>query len=172
MSVEARKEKDQDYNPLYGTFGTYNLFYMFVDEKDINTLRTVVRDDKLYSFKLKLTDEQKNNLFKEVLRRGIETSEKPEFYNTLFSSCTTNVFDEINSVLPKKERVGFDWRILIPENSTEIFYEKGLLEYDVEKFPSYESLKNSSNIQNAARENRDQESKDFSEKIHKIIVTN
>jgi hypothetical protein len=90
-----------------------------------------------------------------------------EFYNTLFSSCTTNVFDEINTVIPKEKRIGLDWRILVPENSVEIFYNKKMLDVDYSQFPTYEQLKESSNIQTTARENRNLESREFSERVHR-----
>ncbi len=166
VSVEARKVEGDSYNPLYGIFKKYNIFYMLVDEKDIVTLRTVVRDDRLYSFKLKLSENQKQALFKVSLERAKKAHLEPEFYNTLFSSCTTNIFDELNQVLSKKEKISFDWRMLIPEDSAEIFYERGMLDTATRTFKSFQELKEFSEIQNIARKEKDQESGVFSQKIH------
>lgn len=166
VSVEARKEKGQVYSPVLGTFGTYNLIYIFADEKDITKLRTVVRDDRLYSFKLKLTIEQKNNLFKEVVTRAKQTEDSPEFYNTVFSSCTTNLVQSLNKVLPDEDKIGFDWRIYVPENSAAVFYNKKLLDIDYQKFSNYAELKESSSVQAVARQNRNLDSKEFAKIIH------
>jgi Domain of unknown function (DUF4105) len=54
VSVEARKVEGEEYSPFKGLVNKYNLLYMIVDEKDITTLRTVVREDDLFSYKLKM----------------------------------------------------------------------------------------------------------------------
>lgn len=166
VSVEARKNKTQSYNPLYGAFKTYNLLYLFADEKDITTLRTIVRDDKLYSYKLKLSEQEKNDLWQVVLERGEKTAKQPEFYNTLFSSCTTNVFVQMNKVLDEEKKISFDWKILVPEDSAKIFYDKKMLDIDYEEYPTYTELKEASNIQDVARANRNLDSNTFSKTIH------
>ena len=55
ISVEARKEKGEDYSPFVGLFKQYELNYVVADENDVVKLRTNYRKDPVYLFPIETT---------------------------------------------------------------------------------------------------------------------
>jgi hypothetical protein len=104
--------------------------------------------------------------FKIVLDKAKFANEKQVFYNTAFSSCTTAIFDNLNEVLEKQNKIGFNWRILFPEDSAKILFDLGLLDADDKVYKNYEELKAVSSMKAKAIEARNLNSKEFSEFIH------
>lgn len=70
-----------------------------------------------------------DSTFVAMLERANRLAEHLEFYNTLWSSCTTNIVSHINDIAPK--RVPFSFKVLLPAYSDELAYDLGLLETDL-----------------------------------------
>jgi len=126
ISVELRKEKGETFHPLRGLLRQYELQYVVGDERDLIGLRANHRHDSVFVYPVRTTPEKKRELFVAMLRRANGLAEKPEFYNTLWSSCTTNIVSHINDIAPK--RVPFSYKVLLPAYSDELAYDLGLLE--------------------------------------------
>ena len=54
VSVEARRQRWQSYSPLWGLFRSYQLMFVLGDERDIVRLRTNIRRDRVYMYRLRL----------------------------------------------------------------------------------------------------------------------
>ncbi len=129
ISVEIRKEVGESFSPLKGLLRSYELTYVVADERDVIKLRTNYRKDTVYLYPVTASKEHMKQLFIDMLTRANTLKEKPEFYNTLTSTCTTNIADHINKISPNK--IPWDLRLLLPENSDELAYELGLLDNSV-----------------------------------------
>lgn len=129
ISVEVRREEGESFNPVAGLFREYELLYVVGSEQDLIGLRTNHRGSTVWLYPVKTTPARRRALFLDMLRRARQLAEEPEFYNTLLSSCTTNIVDHVCSLVPG--RVPFDWRILLPGYSGELAYELGLIETDL-----------------------------------------
>jgi hypothetical protein len=69
------------------------------------------------------------SLFLDMLARADKLQQKPEFYNTLTSTCTTNIVSHVNKLVP--DRIPYDLRILLPGYSDRYAYELGLINTDL-----------------------------------------
>ncbi len=130
FSIETRKEKNEDYSTLKGFFRQYELYYVVADERDVIRLRTNYRHnppESVHVFRLRSKPEHQRRLFLEYLRQINALKEKPAFYNTLTTNCTTNIWFNarvIDANLP------FSWKILASGHVPELLYERGQLQDD------------------------------------------
>ena len=128
ISIEVRKPKGEGYSTLKGFFRQYELFYVVGDERDVIRLRTNYRADPpedVYIYRIKSSTEARRRLFLEYMNRINALRTKPEFYNTLTTNCTTNIWTN-SHVNP--ERVPLTWKILASGYVPEYLYEQGRLE--------------------------------------------
>ncbi len=126
VSVEIRKEKGESFSPMKGLLDQFELMYVVADERDVIRLRALHRQDTLYLYSTVVSKEKMRELFVGMLTRVNALAVKPEFYNTLNSTCTTNIVDHINGIT--KNRVPWDWRVLFPKDADELAYELGLID--------------------------------------------
>ncbi|MEZ4104072.1 MAG: DUF4105 domain-containing protein [Candidatus Paceibacterota bacterium] len=152
ISVEIRKEKGEEFSPFKGLIREYELMYVIVDERDVLTLRAVHRNNPVYIYPTKATPEVAKKLFVDMIQRANKLKVSPEFYNTLTSTCTTNIADHINKITDN--RIPWDMRLLLPKNSDQLAYELGLINTDTSleqlrsKYEASESIKNNLNEPN------------------------
>lgn len=128
VSIETRKEKGEDYSTLKGFFRQYELIYVVADERDVIRLRTNYRHnppEDVYVFRLeggKL--ESARRVFVDYINKINNLKERPEFYNTLTTNCTTNIWFH-SRVNP--DHLPFSWKILASGYVPEYVYESGLM---------------------------------------------
>jgi hypothetical protein len=157
ISVEARKEKGEPYNFLKGLFAEYELMYLVADERDVIRLRTSYRRDDVYLYPIKASRESIRELFVAMLSRANQLRERPEFYNTLTSNCTSNIVGHVNRLSPR--RIPFSLKRLLPGYSGRLAYGLGLVDTDL----SFEQARRRFKINERALEYA--ESIDFSIRI-------
>ena len=92
VSVEARLERRQSYSPLRGMFRSYELIFVIGDERDIIRLRTNIRRERVYLHRVRMPRQEVRQLLVDYLARAAELEERPEWYNSVTSNCTTNLF--------------------------------------------------------------------------------
>ena len=68
-------------------------------------------------------------VFLDMLLRANAIKEKPEFYNTLTNTCTTNLVAHVNEIIPG--RIPFSLKILMPAHSDELAREIGLIDQNI-----------------------------------------
>src|SRR3989344_8956629 len=100
-------------------------------------------------------------MFLSMIQRSDTLSHKPEFYNTLISTCTTNLIRHVNEIVPKRIP-WFRTAILFPEDSDLLAYELGLINTDLPFAQARERFL----INDRALRYAD--SSDFSEKIREV----
>jgi hypothetical protein len=130
VSVEIRKEKGESFHPVKGLFNQYEIMYVWGDEKDLIKLRSNYRKDKVFVYPIKTTQEKAQALFVDMIARTNELKDKPEFYNTVTNTCTTNIVRHVNAITPKKIRM-FNKSVLLPESSDEFAYGLGLIDTEL-----------------------------------------
>jgi len=94
VSVEARRERWQWYSPIGGLFRSYQLIFVLGDERDIIRLRTNIRRDRVYMYRLRLPPEHLRRLLVDYVSRLERLAAQPAWYNSVSSNCTTNLFYE------------------------------------------------------------------------------
>lgn len=129
VSIETRKEKGEDYSTLKGFFRRYELHYVVADERDVIRLRTNYRHqppEDVYVYRLQGGSlENGRRVFMEYINKINSLKDSPEFYNTLTTNCTTNIWfhSKVN-----QEHLPFSWKILVSGYVPEYLYESGMLD--------------------------------------------
>ncbi len=129
ISVEVRREKGESYSLLGGMLKRFEILYVVADERDAIGLRANHRRDPVYLYPVRATPEGKRAMLMDMLGRANRLTREPEFYNTLWNTCTTNVVRHVNRVAPRK--VPLDYRVLLPGYSDRLAYELGLIDTDL-----------------------------------------
>lgn len=126
ISVEIRKEKGESFSPLKGLLRQYELVYVIADERDVIKLRSNYRKDDVFLYPVNTSKENMQTLFVSMLERANSLATEPEFYNTLTSTCTTNLVAHVNEIVPG--RIPFSYKVLMPAYSDELAREIGLID--------------------------------------------
>ncbi len=92
VSVEARRQRWQSYSPLRGLFRSYELMFVLGDERDIVRLRTNIRRERVYMYRLRMPPQNLRRLLLDYIRRIEMLATQPAWYNSVTSNCTTNLF--------------------------------------------------------------------------------
>jgi len=92
-----------------------------------------------------------------MLERANQVAANPEFYNTLSNTCTTNIVEHINSLVPG--RIPLSYKTLLPAYSDELAFDLGLIDTSLPR----NSFRNAHKINDMAK--RHANDKDFSTAI-------
>ena len=150
VSIETRTEKGEGYSTIRGFFRQYELYYVVADERDVVRLRTNFRRDPpedVYVYRLKGAPERSRRFFLEYMNQINALKVKPEFYNTLTTNCTTNIW--MNSRV-NPEHVPFSWKILASGHVPEFLYEHGMLE--ASDFRPFDEIQRRAHINSRAQQ--------------------
>ena len=123
ISIEARMRKEhiEGYNPIHGLFRSYTKTIVLATEEDVIGLRTHIRGEPFYLYKLDVPELYTKPLLLNFLREAQVLNRIPTFYNTIIDNCMTGLLaqsDQFRSISS-----WMDWRIILPGNSDEIAYE-------------------------------------------------
>lgn len=146
VSVEIRKEKGESFSAFLGLLRKYELMYVVGTERDLIGLRAAHRKHEVYLYPVKAPKEKIEKLFVSMLNRANALEKRPEFYNTLTNTCTTNLVRHLNEVAQKAVS---PWRlpILLPGHSDQLAYDHGLIDTDL----PFDAAKKAFNISEQAR---------------------
>ncbi len=125
ISVEARREVDEKYGVLAGLFRRYELMYVTADERDLLLRRVFQDSNDVYVYPVRASPGKARELFIAMVRRANTLADRPEFYNTLTNSCTSNLVEHVNAIAPGRIPAG--WRTLLPGYADEVALELGLI---------------------------------------------
>src|SRR6266508_1948694 len=121
FSIETRKRVGQTYSTIGGLYRQYTLIYVVSDERDVIRLRTNYRHENIYLYHLTVSTDRVRERFLEYVHSLNALRAQPRWYNAITTNCTTS----IRSQHPSKERIPWDWRILLNGNGDELLYLDG-----------------------------------------------
>jgi hypothetical protein len=127
FSIETRKEKEEGYSTIKGFFKQYELIYIAGDERDLIRVRTDYRkpQEDVYLYRIRFNRERGQKLFMEYIKQINAMKERPVWYNTLTTNCTTNIIMHIKTF---SERIRYNWKILLSGYTPLYAYEIGALD--------------------------------------------
>ncbi|MET3517915.1 hypothetical protein ABIC63_005722 [Pseudacidovorax sp. 1753] len=108
-SVEIRKERGESFSAVAGFFKQFELALVAADERDVLRVRTNVRGEDVYLYRVAMPPEAMRSLFLAYLDQSITLAAHPRFYSTLTANCTTIVFDMARRIVGG---LPLDWRLL------------------------------------------------------------
>lgn len=110
FSAEIRKEKGESFSSIGGFFKEFDLALIAADERDIVRLRTNIRGEDVYRYRIDMPKAGMQELFWSYVETGNRLATVPTFYNTVTTNCTTVVFRLLRVLDPA---LPFDYRILL-----------------------------------------------------------
>ena len=97
LSVEARKQKGEEYSLSGGLTAKFEIIYLLASYRDLVGLR-LMRNESVYSYPIKATAEEAQALFKVVAERTNNVHENPELYHLFVKNCTTEIVKLVNQI--------------------------------------------------------------------------
>jgi uncharacterized protein DUF4105 len=91
LTVEARREANEDYSAFWGLFNKFELAYIWSTSKELLTRRAVYLKKEIFVYPLKLSERQKGDFLKALLQQTVSLEAAPRFYNTFTSNCTNEL---------------------------------------------------------------------------------
>jgi hypothetical protein len=110
FSVEIRRERGEAFNEIGGFFKEFELSVIATDERDVVAVRTNVRGEDDYLYRLRLPPADIRSLFLAYVEQTNQLVHTPRFYNTVTVNCTTLVYRMLRHIvgaLPLSYRVLF-----------------------------------------------------------------
>jgi hypothetical protein len=122
FSIETRKEVGESYSAINGFFRNYELAYVVADERDLIGVRTNHRvpEEQVYVLRTRMALENGRKLFLEYVSRINALRERPAFYNTLTTNCTTQILSNVQAFGGVAK---YTWKILLSGYVPEYLYE-------------------------------------------------
>jgi len=119
FSIEIRKKLGQTYSTIGGLYRQFELIYIVADERDVIRLRTNYRKEDVYLYHTTISPESARERFLSTFVRS--TPSETNHASTTPSPLTAQRAS-VRSIHPK-ERIPWDWRILLNGKGDELMYE-------------------------------------------------
>jgi hypothetical protein len=165
VSIETRRERHESYSSIAGFFKQYELFYVVADERDLIRLRTNYRKDPpedVYLYRTLAPPANARRIFLDYVREINSLAEKPEFYNSLTTNCTTSI---LTHTRVNPGHLPLSWKVLLSGYVPEYIYENRRIDTSL----PFEELRRRSHINSAAH--AADKSPDFSQRIRAGLPT-
>jgi hypothetical protein len=102
ISVEGRRELGEEYSVWWGLLRSFELTYVVADESDHIGRRSVLSSRPIYRLPIKGTPDGIRAVLSDMLSRASALGTAPEFYNTAWNNCTSNLVAHVNKVTPTR----------------------------------------------------------------------
>ena len=109
FSIEIRKERGEEFSALAGFFKQFELVLVAADERDLLRVRTNVRGEDVFLYRVQMPHEAKRALLLAYLAEADTLATTPRFYDTLLANCTTIVYGMAQRIVGG---LPIDWRLL------------------------------------------------------------
>ncbi|MGI9371271.1 MAG: Lnb N-terminal periplasmic domain-containing protein [Hyphomicrobiales bacterium] len=121
-SIEVRRKRGGDFSPIADLFKSSPLVIVAAEERDVVGVRTNVRGEDVQLYRMRTSPKDARKMLMGYVQRANALSEKPAFYNSLTTNCTTAIVQIARAVGSK---IPFDWRLLVNGYLPEYIYENG-----------------------------------------------
>ena len=124
-SVEVRREIGGGFSPIADFFKTNTLVIVAAAEQDVVGVRSNVRGEDVQLFRLRTAPETAEALLREYVRDANALAAQPQFYNSLFTNCTTVVLKMMTAI---GNGLPLDWRLVANGYLPDYAYDHGSLD--------------------------------------------
>jgi hypothetical protein len=99
FSVEIRRERSARFSSIGGFFKEFELCILATDERDVIRLRTNVRREDDYLYRISIPESAMRSLFLAYVEQANDLVRAPRFYNTITVNCTTLIYHMMNLIV-------------------------------------------------------------------------
>ncbi len=164
ISIEIRRKKGKRFSAVKAFFRQFEMMYVIADESDVIKVRTNTIKATVRIFPIQTEKKRVQAVFLDMLKRADKLGKEPEFYNTIWNNCTTNIIKHTRR-FSNKPIPFWDYRYLIPEDIDKIAYKLNMIDTHL----PYKEAREHFDITEIAQASED--AKDFSKAIRANIVT-
>lgn len=125
FSVEIRRKLHDVFSEIGGFFRQYELSVLASTEEDSLRVRTNVRGEEGYLYRVHMPEGAARKLFLSYVETATRLVQKPRFYNTLTGNCITIVYRLADQIVPG---LPLDYRLLLSGYLPEYLYRLDALE--------------------------------------------
>ena len=125
FSVEIRREHGESFSTLGGFFKQFELSLIVAEERDVLGVRSNVRGEDVFLYRLQMPRESMRSLFIEYVDKANGLARAPRWYNTVTANCSTLVFEMVRRLTPG---LPLDIRLLLAGLLPQYVYGLGALE--------------------------------------------
>ena len=156
VSVETRKKVGEEYSALAGFFRRYTLAYVFADERDVLALRTDVRGEEVFVYRVPLPPDTLRAFFLAYLDETNQLAVRPRWYHALVDSCGINILERMRDATGQMR---WDRQTFLNGRWDELLWEQGRIGRGL----SFDELRRRSQV--GPRRPAPQDQADYSEQI-------
>jgi len=99
FSVEIRRRKGEDFSEIGGFFKEFELSIIAADERDVIRVRTNVRGEDDYLYRIQMPVSAMRSLFLAYIGQANSLVHSPRFYNTVTANCATLVYHMMKRIV-------------------------------------------------------------------------
>jgi hypothetical protein len=110
FSVEIRREKTESFSEIGGFFKEFELIVIASDERDVIRVRTNVRGEDDYLYRIRMPVDDIRSLFLAYVSQANDVARTPRFYNTITANCTTIIYHMAKRIVG---HLPLDYRLLL-----------------------------------------------------------
>jgi hypothetical protein len=110
FSVEVRRRKSDGFSEIGGFFKEFELSVIAADERDVIRVRTNVRGEDDYLYRIQMPIAAKRALFLAYVGEADRLVVTPRFYNSLTANCTTIVYHMMRHIVG---HLPLDYRLVL-----------------------------------------------------------
>jgi hypothetical protein len=125
FSVEIRRQKGALFSEIGGFFRLYELSIVAATERDVIRVRTNVRGEDDYLYRIRMPRDAMRELFLAYIDAANRLVETPRFYNTVTANCTTIIYQMVSRIVG---RLPLSHRLLLSGYLPEYLYALGALD--------------------------------------------
>ena len=125
FSVEIRRQKGALFSEIGGFFKLYELSIVATTERDAVRVRTNVRGEDDYLYRVRMPLEEMRKLFVAYVDEANRLVDTPRFYNTVTANCTTIVYQMVSHIIG---RLPLSYRLLLSGYLPEYLHALGALD--------------------------------------------
>jgi len=120
FSVEIRRKLGDTFSEVGGFFRRYELAVLASTEQDSLRVRTNVRGEDSYLYRIQMPKEAAQSLFLSYVDTANQLRDHPRFYNTVTANCTTIIYQLAKKIVPG---LPLDYRLLLSGYLPEYMFE-------------------------------------------------
>jgi hypothetical protein len=124
FSIETRREKTEKWSTTAGFFRAYEIAIIPADENDHVRVRTNVRGEHVRLYRLNVNQSTVRRLLLAYVDDMNALAEKPRFYHTLWTNCTTEIARLVRTLGIKTP---LDWRLVLSGHVPAYLYDNHVL---------------------------------------------
>jgi hypothetical protein len=99
FSVEIRRQKGEEFSEIGGFFKEFELSVIAADERDVIRVRTNVRGEDDYLYRIQMPVSAMRSLFVAYIDQANGLVNAPRFYNTITANCATLVYHMMKRIV-------------------------------------------------------------------------